>query len=955
VLLRRIRQLYPIFPMSIATGTSLGRYEIRSRLGAGGMGEVYLARDTSLDRVVALKILPPEIAADQQRMQRFVQEAKSASSLNHPNILTIFEIGETNGAHFIATEFIDGVTLRKHTAGHRLKLSEALDIAAQIAAALAAAHAVGIIHRDVKPENIMLRQDGYAKLLDFGLAKPTERPASLVDTEAQTQMLVNTSPGLVMGTVSYMSPEQARGYQLDARTDIWSLGCVLYEMVAGRVPFSGETTSDVIVAVLDREPPPLPGSPHETPLELQRIVRKALRKDKEERYQTVKDLLVDLRALKQEVDFEAKLEISVAPESRSLAAFSTISAQNSLETDRAAYTSHVPATRSTLGSGQPAARLKPTERYKQWTVLGLVAVFAAAITGLLYMYLHQRARNSVTASLPPTKITRLTTTGKIAGAAISPDGKIVAYIVNEAGQRSLWVRQVATSRNLQIVEPTEVDYYGVTLSPDGNYAYYVTGKTNNAVRELYQVSVLGGAPKKIMTDVDSTVTFSPDGKQIAFMRGEPTKFESAIFIAGADGTGERRLAVRKLPEFYEFPAWSPDGKTIAVSAGNTAAGKEMSIVGINVEDGTERPLTAEKWLAATQIVWQRDGSGIITSAVDKDSRLQQLWHVSYADGARRRLTNDLNNYAGISLATDTGDLVTVRYDQSSNIWVVPNAAEMQTRSLRNTAAATETSQARQLTSGAAKYYGGSWTPDGRLVYASDASGAAGKRDLWIMDQDGANQKQLTSDVGDNVQPVVSPDGRYVVFVSDRKDVRHNLWRVDIDGGNPKQLTGGSYDRNPVFSPDGRWIIYASMGGKQPNLWRVSIDGGETVKLTDKFSVSPAVSPDGKTIACYYWDEKPETPLGIALIPFEGGQPIKMLNLPSPVVRWTPDGSALTYIDSRSGVGNIWSQPIDGGKPTQLTNFKSDLIFAFDWSRDWKQLACSRGIMTSDVILFNNLN
>jgi eukaryotic-like serine/threonine-protein kinase len=943
--------------MTIATGTSLGRYEIRSQLGAGGMGEVYLAKDTTLDRVVALKILPQEIASDQQRMQRFVQEAKSASSLNHPNILTIFEIGETDGAHFIATEFIDGVTLRQHMAGRRLKISEALDIAAQIAAALAAAHAVGIIHRDVKPENIMLRQDGYAKLLDFGLAKPTERQASLVDTEAQTKMLVNTSPGMVMGTVSYMSPEQARGYQLDARTDIWSLGCVLYEMVAGRVPFSGETTSDVIVAVLDREPPPLPGGPHEVPLELQRILRKALRKDKEERYQTVKDLLVDLRALKQEVDFEAKLEISVSPESRSLAAFNTISAQNSFETERerAVHTSHVPATRSTLGAGQPAARIKPAEKYKQWIVLALVAVFAAGITGLLYMYLHQRAKNSSAAALPPTKITRLTTTGKIAGAAISPDAKIVAYIVNEAGQRSLWVRQVATSRTLQIVEPAEVDYFGCTLSPDGNYVYYVTGKVNNPIRELYQVSVLGGAPKKIMTDVDSAVTFSPDGKQFAFMRGEPTKAEYGIFIANADGTGERRLAARKLPEFYEFPAWSPDGKTIAVSAGNTAAGKEMTIVALNVEDGTERPITTEKWLATTQLVWLRDGSGLITSAVDRDHRLQQLWHVSYADGTRRRLTNDLSNYGGVSLASSTGDVVTVRYDQSSNIWVVPNAPDSQARSLRNNGAAIDANQATQVTSGAAKYYGGSWTPDGRLVYASDASGASGNRDLWIMDQDGSNQQQLTSDAGDNVQPVVSPDGRYIVFVSDRKDVRHNLWRIDIDGGNVKQLTSGSFDRNPVFSPDGRWIIYASMGISHPNLWKVSIDGGEAVKLTDKFSVAPAISPDGKTIACYYWDEKPETQLGIALIPFEGGQPTKMLNLPSAIVRWTPDGSALTYVDSRSGVSNIWSQPIDGGKPTQLTNFKSDLIFGFDWSRDWKQLVCSRGILTSDVILFNNLN
>jgi serine/threonine protein kinase/Tol biopolymer transport system component len=941
--------------MSIATGTSLGRYEICSHLGAGGMGEVYLARDTSLDRVVALKILPPEIASDQQRMQRFVQEARSASSLNHPNILTIFEIGETEGSHFIATEFIDGVTLRQHMKGHRLKLSEALDIASQIAAALAAAHAVGIIHRDVKPENIMLRQDGYAKLLDFGLAKPTERPTSLIDTEAQTQMLVNTSPGMVMGTVSYMSPEQARGYQLDARTDIWSLGCVLYEMVAGRVPFAGETTSDVIVAVLDREPPPLPGGPHEAPLELQRILRKALRKDKEERYQTVKDLLVDLRALKQEVDFEAKLETSVAPESRSLAAFNTISAQNSLELERerATHTSHVPAARSTLSSGRPASRLRAGESFKQWVVLALVAAVAAGITGLVYMYLHQRARRAAAAP-QQIKITRLTTTGKSTGAVISPDGKIVAYIVNEAGKRSLWVRQVATSRNLQIVEPSEVDYFGLTLSPDGNYVYYNTGKSNEPIKELYQVSVLGGAPKKIMSDVDTPVTFSPDGKRFAFMRGEPTKAEWYLIIANSDGTNERRLAARKSPQFYEIPAWSPDGARIAVSAGDTAGGKFMSVVEVSVEDGTERPITTEKWLGVGQLAWLADGSGLVINAADQDSRLQQLWHLSYPDGTARRLTNDLNNYAGISLASETGDVVTVRYDQSTNIWIAPVASGA--AQLRAAAAPRlsmiDTKQARQITSGAAKFYGGTWTPDGHIVYSSDASG---NRDLWIMDADGGNQKQLTSDAGTNLSPVVSPDGRYIVFVSDRKDAKHNIWRIDMDGGNPKQLTDGNYDRNPAFSPDGRFVVYTSMGVSQPNLWRVAVEGGEPQKLNDKFSVAPQVSPDGKMIACYYWDEKPDTQLSIALIPFEGGQPVKTFNLPSQFVRWNADGSALTYIDSRGGVSNIWSQPVDGRQPAQLTDFKADQIFAFEWSRDGRQLACARGIVTSDVVLFANLN
>ena len=935
--------------MTIATGTTLGRYEIRSHIGAGGMGEVYLGWDTMLDREIALKILPPEIACDQQRMQRFVQEAKTASALNHPNILTIYEIGQTDSTYFIATEFIDGITLRQHMANRRLKLSEALDIASQIAAALTAAHAAGIVHRDVKPENIMLRKDGYAKLLDFGLAKPTERQASSVDTEAQTKMLVNTSPGMVMGTVSYMSPEQARGYVLDARTDIWSLGCVLYEMVAGRVPFAGDTTSDVIVAVLDREPPLLPGGPHETPLELQRILRKALRKDKEERYQTVKDLLVDLRALKQEVDFEAKLEISVPPESRSLASFNTISAQNSFETERTAHTSHVPMARTTLGVEKPLSHVKPNEKLKQVAVLGLVFAVAAGATLLVYSYLHQKGKR---AQVPfqSMKVTRLTATGKSTMAAISPDGKIVVYVVNDAGQRSIWVRQVATSRNFQIIEPADVNYLGLTISPDSNYAYYIIGKQNEPVRELYQISVLGGAPKKILTDVDSPPTFSPDGKQFAFMRGEPTKGEYVIYIASADGTQLRRLAARNAPGFYQSPAWSPDGKTIVVTAGDTIIGKVMTVVGLNVEDGTERSITTQKWLGVGTVNWMADGSGLVIIAADQESRLSQLWYVSATDGAARRLTNDLNDYGGVSLARVADNLVTVRFDQSSNIWIAP--ASSAGASVSQGSPAIDANRATQITSGGVKYFGGAWTPDGHIVYSTDVSGAL---DLWIMNQDGSNQKQLTSDVGSNFQPTVSPDGRYIVFVSDRGgDNKHNIWRMDIDGQNPKQLTNVNFARYPTITPDGKWIVYVSLGRKSPTLWKMPVDGGQAVQMLDKYAMAPVVSPDGKLIACYYWDETPDSQLGIAIIPFEGGAPIKQFNLPAMLVRWTPDGHGLAYIDNRGGVSNIWMQPIDGGKPVQLTDFKTDMIFGFNWSPDGRQLGLARGVVTSDVVLFSDV-
>src|SRR2546426_7237041 len=308
--------------MSLDAGTRLGRYEIRSQLGAGGMGEVYLALDARLDRKVALKVLPADVTAHPDRMKRFVQEAKAASALNHPNIITIHEIDEwgssptvREGVHFIATEFIDGETLREHMRNAPVKLGEVLDVAAQIASALSAAHAANIVHRDIKPENIMLRTDGIVKVLDFGLAKLTERlsPDS-VDTEAATKALVQTEPGVVLGTVAYMSPEQARGLVVDARTDIFSLGVVIYEMVAGQAPFGGASRSDLIVALLGRDPPPLARFTPEAPAELERLVIKTLAKDRDEHYQMAKDLLIDLKRLKQKLDVAAEIARTAPPE-----------------------------------------------------------------------------------------------------------------------------------------------------------------------------------------------------------------------------------------------------------------------------------------------------------------------------------------------------------------------------------------------------------------------------------------------------------------------------------------------------------------------------------------------------------------------------------------------------------------------------------------------------------------
>src|SRR5947207_6800665 len=291
------------------------RYRILEKLGAGGMGEVYLAEDTQLGRKVALKLLAKELTQNRDRLNRFDQEAYAASALNHPNILTIYEMGDEAGRHFIATEFVDGETLRHRLAGPPMDLTDVLNVGIQIAGALEEAHAASIIHRDIKPENVMIRRSGHVKVLDFGLAKLLKKPASAdTDTEAVTRALVQTDAGMVLGTSQYMSPEQARGKPVDARTDIWSLGVVLYEMATGRLPFTGETKTDVIVAIAKSDPQPLSRFSRNVPAELEWIVMKALRKNVEERYQTIKEFETDLKKLKQRLEFQTELERSIPPD-----------------------------------------------------------------------------------------------------------------------------------------------------------------------------------------------------------------------------------------------------------------------------------------------------------------------------------------------------------------------------------------------------------------------------------------------------------------------------------------------------------------------------------------------------------------------------------------------------------------------------------------------------------------
>jgi serine/threonine protein kinase len=957
---------------TIAPGTRFDRYQIISLLGSGGMGEVYLAHDTRLGRKVALKFLSPQYTQDIERLRRFEQEAQVVSALNHPNIITIFEVGQSEESLFIATEYIEGTTLRRKMASGRLSIEESLDIAAQIASALVAAHSAGIIHRDIKPENIMVRPDGYVKILDFGLAKLTERSdreavydslrtgahqdhITAEDASSEVEVsndtgevrepfyyetapmtaLAETAPGIVLGTAAYMSPEHARGLKVDVRTDIFSLGVVLFEMVADLHPFRASSRSVVMAAILNTEAPPISQLRPDVPAVLEWIISKALQKDRDDRYQTAKELLKDLKRLQQRMKVEQELARSSGLITGSFPLRAPLSTPPWFQTgSEAAFQTEAVPKHTT---GNLSSTLRQLRHHRGLMATGLILLIFGVVGSVLLFGQWQRSNRSK--AFQSMRVSRFTTTGKATRAAISPDGKYVVYALTDAGKQSLWVRQVATTSNVEIVPPTDVVIRGLTFSIDGNFIYYVVQEGNLPIQVLYQAPVLGGQPRKVISNIDSPITFSPDGSQYAFIRRNRGRGEDALIIAQTSDGTERQLSTRKDNDFYWISgcAWSPDAKMIACPAGSNTGGRYMNVVEVRVSDGLEQPISANRWSNVGRVVWLRDGSLVIT-ATAPGSTLAQVWHLSYPDGQPRTITNDLNDYRDLSLTADSHALVTVQSESHVNIWLAPHG---------------ETTRARQVTSGVGQYNGVrglTWMPDGRIVYVSRMSGS---QDIWLMKADGTGQKQLTTgETRADVYPSVAPDGR-IVFVS-TKTGNSNLYRLDPNTGDMQSLTGGSSEEFPDVSPDGKWVVFTETGSNKFTLWRVPLGGGNLVQLTDHLSQWPVVSPDGKWIACWYRDD-PAKPWYPAIIPFDGGAPVKTFTLPASAqsaipLRWMPDGSGLCYVDHRDGVSNIWIQPVEGASPRPLTNFTSDVIFWFAWSPKGDQLAISRGNTTSDVVL-----
>ena len=924
----------------LKSGQTIASYEVVSFLSRGVMGEVYLAEDKRLGRKVALKLLPASFTTDMDRLRRFEQEARAASALNHPNIITIYEIREAAGSHVIATEFVEGETLRHRLSRSALTLSETLNISMQVADALAAAHKAGIIHRDIKPENIMLRPDGYVKVLDFGLAKLSEQATPAVAAEAPT-IQVRTGSGIVIGTAGYMSPEQARGLGVDHRSDIFSLGAVIYEMVARRKPFEGDTPSDTLAAILKTEPPPLSRIARDVPAELVRIVNKSLRKDREERYQVVKDLWLDLKALKQELEFQDKLDRSVASEGDGTAMMTPV------EPTEAFAGSRPTTERSAISNISESISIE-IKRHKVGAALVLLAILLIVGAGGfgVYKWLH---RTETLTHFWDVKLSRLTNSGNVIDATISPDGKYIVYALSDRSSQSLYIRQVSTANDKLIVPPAPVGVFGMTFSPDGTELYYAL-KANLDAGTLYRIPVLGGTPVKVLEKIDAPISFAPDGKQFVLVRGNyPNPGESALVIANLDGSGERNLVVKKNPDrlapiFFTGPSWSPDGKIVAATV--ATIGGKSKIVGFSVADGSEKDLSSESLAFTARAQWLPDMTGLLFVAGESPASAQ-VWMMNYPDGRIRRVTNDLGTYRAIGLTHDAKTFITVQAQGLVNLWVVPDGNAAKGIRLPTGNIAFYSSAGNNL----------SWTPKGRIVFVSNEGGNA---DVWTADPDGSNRKQLTSNGANNFAPVVSADGRYIVFMS-TGDGKRNLWRMNLDGSNPVRLTSGSADCYPSLSPDSRWVVYTTFDGARPQLWKISIDGGTPVRITDHTATMAAVSLDGRFIAFTYPESQDPfaPPNRLAVIPFEGGPSIKTFEFNgsgtvAALTQWSADSKSIFYTVSANNVTNIWSQSLDGGPPKQVTQFNDLFMTSFAWSRDGKQLACTRGSLVRDAILVTDL-
>jgi len=898
--------------MNLPAGARLGPYEVLGPLGEGGMGAVYRARDTRLGRDVAIKVPAQALLADLTALERFHREARTASSLSHPNICTIFDVG-VDPPH-LAMELLEGTTLEYALRHGGLDVATAVEHSIGIADGLDAAHSKGLIHRDIKPANIFITARG-PKILDFGLAKSTGEQSGQTSSDGATRLGQSpiTQAGTAVGTVAYMSPEQLRGLVLDARSDLFSFGLVLYEMLTGRPAFPGETSAVISAAILHTAPVPPRTLQPALPVRVEDIVLKLLEKDREDRYQTAADLRADLRRARRELDG---------------AHASTVVA---------AATSGVSVSRPS--SESDAAVIVGLLRRRRWAAIGPVVVVVVAGAGWWTLGDRGETATAAPASNADLELVPLTQTGTAEQPAISADGRFISYVEKNGSDYSLWIRQTGSANNVQIV-PAErgSEIFGLTVSSDGAFVDFVRGAVPD--QALWRVPFLGGTPKKIVERIWTPIGWSPDGRQMAFFRIVTPSRERALILADADGRNERQvISVSTDRSPYVIangtvgsvapPAWSPDGAQIAFRAeeGNVVGAGKPFVVFVNVADGTAdwRPLPAPL-AGAGSLAWL-SSSALVLSQGTGPLAAKQLWRMMAPEGRPTRLTNDLSDYSQVSLVADRTSLVTARVDRRVGVWV----GDATGGNLREVAP--------MRTESAAFRPHVTWVGT-RVAFTRGAG-------IWAVEPGGGTPVEL---IAEGVAPSGSANGKTIAYSSMGGDgSAASLSQMSLDGGPIRQLE--SRPTRVRLVPDASGYVGLS-AISQLMIW-TPLNGGAVRELNQQFVPGAAfdVSRDGTRVAwagaqaavSYYYCDLPAcaTVKTLAAVPRALG-----------VIRITADNSGVAFIDeSRT---NIWVQPFDGRAAYALTSFRDLTLQDFDWSYDGKHLAIMRSEGRQDIVMIKGL-
>jgi serine/threonine protein kinase/Tol biopolymer transport system component len=888
----------------------IAHFRIVGPLGAGGMGEVYIARDETLDRSVALKILPPALVRSDERLRRFVAEAKSASSLNHPNIVTIYEIGrdtvkpargggdpavETEPIHYISMELVAGDTLDGLIHASRAELRATVGWLAQAAEGIAKAHASGIVHRDLKPGNIMVSKDGFAKVLDFGLAKLTERTqVSEADrTSAPTEAAV-TGAGIVMGTVGYMSPEQVQGRPVDHRSDIFSLGCILYEAATRARPFPADSDIEVMHRILKEKPRPVEELNPEAPGELRRVIRRCLAKTPDERFQSMKDVAIDLREM-----FEG---------------WETLS----------------PSTPSGRTSGSiPAAGGGPRRRLLIATavVIGLVGLGFG-----LYELVHRGAPIGPAAG-NDLKVSVLMSRGDLAqtdrGAAmLSADGRYLAYVTSRNDTGSLLIRQVRTGSDVVVIADNPTPIRNIAFSHDGDFLYFTNRDPESPnYSALFQVPSLGGTPRKLLFDVDSAPAFSPDGKRACFRRGFPQDGADTLQIAELDTGATKELVRVKDPDVIATdPDWSPDGTAILIAVRSPTGGYKARLRAIDVASGAVTTVPGD-WLGVTSARFMPGGHAILATALESVGQ-PQIVRIGYPGGGAARLTRGFDGYGDLSIAADGASVAAVHSVQIENLWSA--RLEKGSDAQPITFASGSAASVRTLAA----------LPGDRVAFAT---GDGDVVRLFSMKSDGSDRRPMNSSGIFILEAAYVKQIGLVFSQVDREDggrVVAHLWRVDPDGGRLAQLTQGAGEELYSASPRGDAVLLWKWD-EPKSLFVLKAGGGPPVKITDRNQTpTPRISPDGTKVLYATLDQEGDrarTNLHVA--PLDGGADLMTFRLPlqSTWHEWSPDSAGITYIDGAHRY-DIMRRPIPDGAPQILAHAAEGLIEGYRFSPDGAWLA-----------------